>query len=52
MIMRRLEERRATEDVEIQSQRKVLTMEIGKGPRRAGDQRRNLAERTAKAADF
>ncbi|TMA00986.1 MAG: hypothetical protein E6J92_08270, partial [Methanobacteriota archaeon] len=52
MIMRRLEERRTAEDVEIQSQRKVLTMESEKARAELEIQRRNLTERTAKAEDL
>src|SRR5256884_2211992 len=51
MIMRRLEERRTAEDVEIQSQRKVLTMESERARAELEVQRRNLTERTAKAED-
>src|SRR5437870_6025898 len=52
MIMRRLEERRAAEDVEIQSQRKILSMESEKARAELEIQRRNLAERVAKAANL
>ena len=52
MIMRRLEERRTAEDVEIQSQRKVLTMESERARAELEVQRRNLSERTAKAEDL
>src|SRR2546430_8117415 len=52
MIMRRLEERRTAEDVEIQSQRKVLTMESEKARAELEVKRRNLTERAAKAEDF
>src|SRR2546430_4946888 len=52
MIMRRLEERRGAEDVEIQSQRKVLSMESEKARAELEIQRRSLAERVAKAANL
>src|SRR3990170_123347 len=47
MIMSRLEERRTSEDVEVESQKKLLAIEAEKGRAQAEAQRRALAERQA-----
>src|SRR5881398_1373993 len=50
LLMRRLEERRGAADVELQSQRKILTMEMEKTRAELETQRRSLAERIGKMA--
>src|SRR2546425_10644108 len=51
MIMRRLEERRAAEDVEVQSQRKLLAMESEKAHAQLEVQRQSLADRMGGLSD-
>src|SRR5256886_3250376 len=48
LIMSRLEERRASRDVEVESQKKVLAMESEKARAELEAQRRSLSERQAK----
>src|SRR5467141_841711 len=48
LILSRLEERRASRDVEVESQKKVLTMESEKARADLEAQRRSLSERQAK----
>src|SRR5205823_7373733 len=50
LLMRRLEERRGAADVELQSQRKILTIEMEKARAELETQRRSLAERIGKMA--
>src|SRR2546429_9027982 len=48
LILNRLEERRATRDVEVESQKKVLAMESEKARTELEAQKRSLSERQAK----
>src|SRR3989442_7484251 len=48
MIFSRLEERRASQDVEVESRKKVLAMEAEKAKSELEAQRRSISERQAK----
>src|SRR5256885_17269438 len=51
MIMARLEERRTSQDVEVESQKRLLAIELEKARAELDGQRRGFSEREARIAD-